>query len=126
MTGNDSTSLVRASAQELQEPNAFTCPSCGLCFVDEDGCCKTCGHDTEPIYSKLVAAAEARGRQQAEQARDEAQASEQRQYDQSVEATVRMLQAEQRVATLTQALKDYGRHKDGCPRSVSYTHLRAH
>jgi len=50
----------------------------------------------------------------AEQERDEAKASEERQYDQSVAATVEMLQLRDKLATAEQALKDYGRHKADC------------
>ena len=52
--------------------------------------------------------------QQARQEADEAKASEQRQYDQSVEATVEMLQLRAALQQAREALTKFGRHNPPC------------
>lgn len=108
----DQPSPVRASAQEIaQQLRALVvvCPDCERtdCYIAR---CDA----VEAVIESALAAAEARGRQQAEQARDSALDEMAAAQDRHCACELALELTKQRAAALTQALKDYGQHRPEC------------
>lgn len=53
--GEQAPACERPMAGQATAPNRFFCGMCvSIVIVDEDGCCKTCGNDTQPVHVKFA------------------------------------------------------------------------